>query len=286
MRGRVSDYELDSVSSVEEAIKAMQAGAKPLAGGTDLMVLFDSGTLPPGKYVSLWGLEALRKIVVNDHSLIMGALTTYSDIRTHHHLQDEFPILVEAATETGGIAIQNRGTIGGNIANASPAADSPPGLMVYDATLILQGSTGQRRVAYSAFHSAYKIMDLQEDELIVAIELPRQQAKKQSHYFRKIGTRKAQAISKVVAAGLGTAKREGSSLESVRFVLGSVGPTVVRLLSVESLLLKAAPEDQIRKEVIAVIQPLDDIRSTKDYRLAVAANAAVEFSRQLRSDFP
>ncbi len=163
------------------------------------MVLLEAGRLSKRNFLNIWGVPGLSAITHSPDAVTIGALATYSDILAHSIVQSEFPLLCAAARETGALAIQNRGTIGGNIANASPAADVPPALLVYDATLELASSRGRRRVDYVRFHTGYKQMDLAPDELIVSISLPRgRSAWKQ--VYRKVGTRRAQAISKVCFA--------------------------------------------------------------------------------------
>src|SRR5436190_1243275 len=204
MRAYLPSYQLISPSSLREALDALSQNDgswKPFAGGTDLMVLLEAGKLPQKNYVNIWNLKELRGIEVSDDHVTLGALTTYSEIQNHTVLQKEFPMLVQAAKETGGIAIQNRGTLGGNIVNASPAADSPPALLAYDAELELISKSGIRRIPYSKFHTGYKQMDIRADELLSAIHLPRS-GNQRVHYYRKVGTRKAQAISKVCFAGV------------------------------------------------------------------------------------
>src|SRR4029078_4586530 len=169
---------------------------QPFAGGTDLMVLLEAGKLPHRNYVNIWRLEDLRGIELTETTVTLGALTTYTDVQAHPVLRNEFPMLCQAASETGGLAIQNRGTLGGNIVNASPAADSPPALLAYDAELELVSKQGERRIPYSSFHQGYKQMDIRPGELLRAICLPRTE-KTLTHYYRKVGTRKAQAISKI-----------------------------------------------------------------------------------------
>src|SRR5213082_2845438 len=176
MRTYVPAYELVLPATLNEALDvlARDIGAwKPFAGGTDLMVLLEAGKLPHQNYVNIWNLEELRGIEVTDDQVILGALTTYTEVQSHPVLQTEFPMLCEAARETGGIAIQNRGTLGGNIVNASPAADSPPALLAYDAELELVSNAGARRIPYSKFHIGYKQMDIRADELLLVIRLPR-----------------------------------------------------------------------------------------------------------------
>lgn len=285
MRAYVPSYQLVSPKNLSEALDlfANDNGAwKPFAGGTDLMVLLEAGQLPHKNYVNIWNLKELRGIDVGDDCVTLGALTTYTEVREHPVLRAEFPMLVQAARETGGIAIQNRGTLGGNIVNASPAADSPPALLAYDAELELISKSGERRVAYSKFHRGYKQMDIRPDELLRAIRLPR---RKQSltHYYRKVGTRKAQAISKVCLAGAGQIK--DGRVSHMRIALGSVAPIPIRCVQTETSLLNQSINDQTIKaateKLAAEISPIDDIRSTRGYRLRVSLNLLEDFLRQL-----
>src|SRR5437588_3971265 len=187
MRAYLPACELILPATLNEALDvlARDIGAwKPFAGGTDLMVLLEAGKLPHQNYVNIWNLKELRGIEVTDDQVILGALTTYTEVQNHPVLRTEFPMLCEAARETGGIAIQNRGTLGGNIVNASPAADSPPALLAYDAELELISKSGARRIPYSRFHCGYKQMDLRTDELLRAIRLPRMSDR--FHYYRKV----------------------------------------------------------------------------------------------------
>jgi CO/xanthine dehydrogenase FAD-binding subunit len=155
------------------ALSKLAEGYRPIAGGTDVMVLFEAGKLAHKKWISIRDIAELRFIDVTDDYITLGPLTTYTDVRRSEILAAEFPLLAQAAAETGGIATQNRGTIGGNIANASPAADTPPVLLVYDAELELTSPRGRRKISYTQFHKAYKVMDLAADELITSIRLPR-----------------------------------------------------------------------------------------------------------------
>ena len=280
MRAYVPSYQLVSPTSLAEALEALSQndGAwKPFAGGTDLMVLLEAGKLPHQNYVNIWNFRELRGIEVSDEYVTLGALTTYTEVQAHSTLREEFPMLCQAARETGGIAIQNRGTLGGNIVNASPAADSPPALLAYDAELELISKAGARRIPYSRFHSGYKQMDLRTDELLRAIRLPRMSDR--FHYYRKVGTRKAQAISKVCFAGV--IRIVDGRVAHIRIALGSVAPIPIRCERTEASL-----QDQpLNSEAILLgastmsseIVPIDDIRSTRDYRLRVSLNLLQDF---------
>jgi CO/xanthine dehydrogenase FAD-binding subunit len=214
--------------------------------------------------------------------VIVSALTTYTEIQRHPALQAEFPLLCAAARETGSIATQNRGTLGGNIVNASPAADSPPALLVYDAEVELISERGVRWVPFHGFYTGYKKMQIASDELLRAVRLPRR-AKPWRQYYRKVGTRKAQAISKVCFAG--TALADNGAIRDLRIALGSVAPIVLRLVKTEDALRGTSVTPAVvsaAKETLArEIAPIDDIRSTARYRLRVAQNLLEEFLSQL-----
>jgi CO/xanthine dehydrogenase FAD-binding subunit len=257
---------------------------KAFAGGTDLMVLLEAGKLDHRNYVNIWGLNELRGIEVTDSHVTLGALTTYTDVQAHPVLQSEFPMLCQAASETGGLAIQNRGTLGGNIVNASPAADSPPALLVYDAEIELISTAGSRWLPYNGFHTGYKQMTIAPDELLTHIRLPRNTGGA-SHYYRKVGTRKAQAISKVCFAGL--ARIDQGRIEDVRIALGSVAPIIVRCVETENVLRGRACGAETTQAACASlsreISPIDDIRSTAKYRLQVAQNLLTDFLTTLET---
>jgi len=274
MRAFLPHYSLAAPSSLADVLALLKTSppVRPFAGGTDLMVLLEAGKLPEGGYVGLWNLQELRGISDAGEGIAIGALTTYTEIAGHPSLQAHWPLLCRAAEETGGVATQNRGTIGGNIANASPAADTPPALIVYDAELEIVSSRGARRVPYDRFHSGYKKMDLGADELIARIHLPTPGPDRR-HYYRKVGTRRAQAISKVCMAVVCDIAADGM-VNDIRIALGSVAPTVVRARAAEAALrghgltdaTLAAAEAALDRE----IAPIDDIRSNARYRLHVA----------------
>jgi CO/xanthine dehydrogenase FAD-binding subunit len=285
MRAYVPGYDLRVPGSLTEALGllAHEPGIwQPFAGGTDLMVLLEAGKLEHKRFLSLSKLAELRGIVVTADTVTMGALTTYTEIQKHSILRMEFPLLCSAARETGSIATQNRGTLGGNIVNASPAADSPPALLIYDAEIDLVSKRGARWLPYHGFHTGYKKMLLAPDELLRRIRLPRR-TKPWRQYYRKVGTRKAQAISKVCFAG--AAQMEDGTIRDVRIALGSIAPIVLRAVKTEDLLRGAKLAPGIiatAKEILArEISPIDDIRSTARYRLRVAQNLLEEFLSQL-----
>jgi len=281
MRSYIPAYELRAPTDLAAALDllASEPGTwKPFAGGTDLMVLLEAGKLEHRKFVNLRGLRELRGIDVSAEHVTLGALTTYSDVRRSATMQGEFSLLCQAAAETGSVATQNRGTLGGNIANASPAADSPPALLVYDAELELISAKGSQWTPYREFHTGYKKMNMRADEIIGRIRMLRG-GDGWKTYFRKVGTRRAQAISKVCLAG--AVRRTGRIIEEIRVALGSVAPMPLRCAKTEALLrgqsLDAGLVRAAQEELAREISPIDDMRSSARYRARVAGNLLVEF---------
>ena len=256
---------------------------RPFAGGTDLMVLLEAGKLDHKNYINIWNLAELRSITVDDNEVTIGGLMTYSEIQANDILQAEFPMLCQAASETGGLAIQNRGTLGGNIVNASPAADSPPALLAYEAGIEFVSVSGTRVVPYKDFHLGYKQMALRPDELLARIRLPRSH-EKLTHFYRKVGTRRAQAISKVCFAAVG--RMVENKCEDVRLALGSVAPIPLRCMRTEDAIRDRVLDNSVTRNALAElareISPITDIRSTSDYRLRVSQNLLEDFLLSLK----
>jgi CO/xanthine dehydrogenase FAD-binding subunit len=288
VRAYLPAYEMETPRDLAAALSRMAAepGAwRAFAGGTDLMVLLEAGKLPHRKFLNIWNLAELRGIAASAEHVTLGALTTYAEVQRHEILAREFPLLCRAAAETGSVATQNRGTLGGNIANASPAADSPPAMIVYDAEIEIVSAGGARWVPYASFHTGYKKMNLRAGELIRSIRVARpRSAWKQ--YFRKVGARRAQAISKICFAAAGCV--EAGRIAEVRIALGSVAPTVLRAVRTEELLRGQRPESAAllpaaQDTLGAEIAPIDDMRSTGRYRRNVARNLLAEFLEVLAS---
>jgi len=271
MRTAVSALQLLDPRSLKEALRMMrdEGPLLPLAGCTDVYVNLNFGTLPQKRFLNLWGLDELRKIQVRDGLLSVGALATYTQIIASPHVQRRAPILAAASREIGGVQIQNRGTLGGNIANGSPAGDSLPVLAALDAVLLLASAKGNRRVPFNSFYTGYRKSVLAPDELIASVEIPKVAGRQ---WFRKVGTRAAQEISKVVMAAV----RNGSP----RIALGSVAPTVVRLPRTEAVLAEGGSIAEARRTLEEEIAPIDDIRSTAEYRRRVSGNLLEKFWRE------
>jgi len=284
MRGQPSECRVETVTTLDEALafRAEHPDWRPLAGGTDLMVPFAAGKLPDRGFLNLWGLPELQGIEVTDEALLLGALCTFRQVSLHPVVLAEFPNLVRSARVTGALAIQNRGTLGGNIVNASPAADTPPSLLAYGAEVELRSVRGSRWIPYVAYHTGYKRSALAADELLTRIRVPRPLVDGY-HYFRKVGARKAQAISKVVLAAWAAPK--AGRIGEIRIALGSVAPIPLRAFQAESVLngtpLADLPIAAAREALAQDIAPIDDIRSTARYRSAVAGNLLEDMLRGL-----
>ncbi len=241
----------------------------PMAGCTDLYVSLNFGTLKDTRFLNLWRLDALRTIEVRGGVLSIGALATYTDLIRSPLVRRRLPMLVAAAREVGGVQIQNRGTLGGNVANASPAGDTLPVLAAADAIVVLQSAGGTRRVPFTAFYTGYR------QTVRRAGRADRRRSRfppiRGRQWFRKVGTRAAQAISKVVMAGVvhpgATARRARQRGADRR----------ARCARTEAALAAGASLDDAQRMLVDEIAPIDDIRSTAEYRRRVAANLLARF---------
>ena len=271
-----------SPSSLAEAYEVMAGGGhRPIAGGTDLMVQLEADVQePPAAVLDLWHLDELRGISYDGYEVTIGALTTYTELRRSPVISARLPALEEAAATIGAAQIQNRGTIGGNICNASPAGDTLPVLLAIDAIFELGSAAGERSVPAREFWTAYRQTALRDDELLLRLRFP---VERHRHTrFRKVGTRQAQAISKVVMAL--SYREDGGVWRDVRLALGSVAGTTVRVAETESVLEGAAPRETVADHAAATlaeeIQPIDDVRSTADYRRSVSARVLHRLLRE------
>jgi len=267
MRTSIAELDLERATSLDQALKLMQGEPwTPLAGTTDLYVELNFGTLKPRRFLDIWALDELRTIAMRGDTLVIGALATFTSLIRSPLVQARLPMLVAAARLVGGIQIQNRGTIGGNIANASPAGDSLPVLAAVDAVVVLRSAGAERRVPFTEFYTGYRKSVLGPDELIVAVEVPPVDG---VQYFRKVGTRAALAISKIVIAGV-----KGPV---PRIAFGSVAPTVVRARETERALAAGIHIEDVVRILGREITPIDDLRSSAAYRHQVAGNLLRRF---------
>ncbi len=255
-------------ASLPEALNqlASDATAVPMAGGTDLLVHWPVRVEAHERtYVDLSRLDSLKPLHWTEDELMLGGLTTYWDVILDARARAELPLLVDAARQVGAIQIQARGTWAGNIVNASPAADGVPVLMAYDAVVVLESRSGREEVPLDRFYAGYKQMKRRTDQLVVGIRIPRRRYTYQG--FEKIGGRRAQAIAKV---GLAVT----CSGAGWRVVAASVAPTIRRCPAVERLLeagIPIASPEALLPAIAQDVAPIDDIRSSADYRTRVMA---------------
>jgi xanthine dehydrogenase small subunit len=266
MRTAISPLDLQRPGSLEEALRLLGTEPRtPLAGATDLYVALNFGTLASHRFLDLHRLEELRTIELRNDRLIIGGMVTFTRLIRDPRVAERLPMLIQAARQIGGVQIQNRGTLGGNIANASPAGDSLPVLLAAQAVIVLRSAEAERRIPFDQFHTGYRTTVMRPDELIVAVEIPPVRGRQ---YFRKVGTRAAQAISKLVMAGVHGPEP--------RIAFGSVGPVPLRLRGTEHALRNGDLEEAVHF-LEREISPIDDVRSTAAYRRTVAGNLLREF---------
>ena len=263
--------------TLDEVLRMLRDDAPlvPLAGCTDLYVGLHFGSIPERRFLDLQGLRTLRCIQLRGGRLVIGALTTYSELIASPLVRRRLPMLIAASRQVGSPQIQNRGTLGGNVANASPAGDTLPVLAAAEATVVLRSVAGERRVPFGSFYTGYRQTVMRRDELIVSIEVPPVDGRQ---WFRKVGTRAAQAISKVVMAAVRGARP--------RIGLGSVAPTVVRVPRTAAVLADGGTLVEAQAMLLDEIQPIDDLRSTAAYRRRVSANLLAQFWTETGSRAP
>jgi CO/xanthine dehydrogenase FAD-binding subunit len=289
MRSDVAQFNLSAPPSLDAVLAQLAAEPgkhTPIAGGTELMVALNTGRLTQCSLVSIHHLKELRFIRAEKDAIHIGSGATFTDIRNNTEIAADLPLLIQSASWTGTIANQNRATLGGNICNASPAADTPPALLAYGTTITLISNAGTRTLPYTEFHLSYKKTVLRPDELVHSVSVPRDFAGYRQ-YIRKVGTRNALAISKIALAGL--AKLDGDKLADIRLGAASLTDRPVRCSATEAALLgkSIGPKSidttirSARAALASETHTIDDIRSTAKYRAAVAGNLLEEFLRSL-----
>jgi len=281
MRGNAEAHELIAPGSLDAVLHTVAEAPgvwTPIAGGTELMVAHAAGRLTAKKLLSLWGIPDLRFIKTTADSIAIGACSTFRDLRANRAIAADLPLLAKASSWIGSIANQSRATIGGNLVNGSPAADSSPALLAYDAEIELISVRGTRRVPYSEFHTGYKRNVLAPEELVYAVHVPLRFGRHRQ-YLRKVGTRRAMAIAKVALAG--TAHIEDGVIREIRIGAASLAPFPSRLRRAEDTVrghtITTETIRAARHALLAEVAPIDDIRSTANYREKVAANLLDEF---------
>ncbi|MGH7495121.1 MAG: FAD binding domain-containing protein [bacterium] len=281
----ISHIPVHTPKTLREAYEVLQqerGRIKILAGGTDLMVTLNAHVEEHPAYLNIWGLQELRGVSEAEDKIRIGALTTYTEMIRSSLLQQHAATLIQAAKLVGASQIQNRGTLGGNIVNASPAGDTLPVLAVFEAELEIGSARGIRKMPFHQFYSGYRQTQLAPEEMLLAIHLPKP-APNDWQYFRKVGTRQAQAISKVVMA-IFARRDQQQKVEFIRIAYGSVAPTVIRAPQTEALLtgqlLSKELVDQARQSVMQEVHPISDVRSTENYRRLISGNILARALRE------
>lgn len=278
MRGDLRSFRVERPAKLSDALALLAADERPLpiAGGTDLYVGINDGKPRASRYLDLSLLsKELRGMTLSKAGLRIGALTTYTDLRRSKEVKRFAPVLADVARDVGAIAIQNRGTIGGSLGNASPASDPAPVLMALDAHVEAASTQGTRTIPMGELFVGYRKTALRPDELITGVLVPRSSVEGWKIWYRKVGTRRAQAISKVVVCGAVLLGKR-NVVEGARIAWGSLAATTVRSRAAEAALLGAPLE---ARTIVAAqnalsrdVTPIDDVRSTADYRMQVARN--------------
>ena len=280
----IADVSVHRATDLQDALACLAADERPtvLAGGTDLMVVLNARAWRPVSVLDIHGLDELRGIRLDGERLVVGALTTYRELIESELVCSAAPALVEAARTVGAVQIQARGTLGGNVGNGSPVGDTLPVLLAHGCDVVLVGPTGERRVRFDEFYRGYRDPDIRADELIARFEIDPVPAGGKS-CFRKVGTRLAQAISKVMVSGVGRLDGDGNVAEA-RLAAGAVAAVPLRLRAAEEAAsgkppaaAASAAADAVRSE----ITPIDDVRSTADYRREVTARLVARFLSEL-----
>ena len=283
MLADIGFYAPRTLAEALELKAELKGKTRVVAGGTDVMVWQGSHRQPlPASYLSIWGLRELKYVRVHDGVLQIGALATYTELLASRLLHQHFPDLADACAQVGAVQIQNRGTLAGNVVNASPAGDSIPSLAVHDAVFVLESrDRGERRVPFADFYLGYRQTALAEDELLTRVELvvpPNDTACQ----FAKIGSRRAQTISKAMGAIRATFDAEGR-FESVAIAFGAVAPVIVRMPQTEAAMIGHHPSvsliDRIEHVLQQEISPISDVRSDAAYRRFVTAGILRRFMR-------
>jgi CO/xanthine dehydrogenase FAD-binding subunit len=282
-----TDLEFCRPADLSEALAFLAAAPEGertwlMAGGTDLMVGVNSRALELRRVLDIWDLDELRAVELDEDMLTLGALTTYTQLIEDPWINRAVPLLREAALEVGAVQIQNRGTLGGNIANGSPAGDTLPVLAVHEAEVVLVSRAGSRRVPFLEFYTGYRTTQMRHDELIYRVRIPIERPD-QRHAWHKMGTRRAQSISKVMMAAL--AEVHDGVIRDLRLAFGSVAPTVIRARATEQALrgrrIDAASIELARATVQQDVRPIDDVRSSARFRRQVSANLTARFLTDL-----
>jgi carbon-monoxide dehydrogenase medium subunit len=271
------DFECSRPRSVEEALEALNdEGARVLAGGTDLINNIKTNAANPSRLVYVLGISDLEFIDTSGGSLSIGAAVRLSDVERSRQVLSRFPALAEAINVIGGTQVRNMATLAGNICNASPGADTPPILLVLDAEVEVCGPNGGKsvktnRLPLAGFFTGPKKTVLKQGQMLrcVSLPLPSQHS---GSAFRRLA-RVTLDIAKINCAAY--VERDGDRIREARVALGSAAPTPVRAPAIENALVGQRYSERVFREAAELVEqdiaPIDDVRSTAEYRRRVAS---------------
>ena len=267
-------FEFHEPASVAEACQVMSAygkAARPLAGGTDLLVNMKKKILAPGHLVSLARIEALREVTVSDHTVEIGACYTVAALAASRELASKTGALTRGAKSLGSPLVRNLATIGGNVGSARPAADLLPPLIAYGASAQLESSRGRRSVSIEALITGPGLTAMDPDEIITRISVPLGGPNTGAGYIN-LGVRAAQDCNIVNVASFLALDADGT-ISAARIVMGCVGPTPLRAASAEKMLVGEKPSPELFESVKAAAssdsRPILDFRGSAEYRQAM-----------------
>ncbi|HOO33814.1 MAG TPA: xanthine dehydrogenase family protein subunit M [Thermotogota bacterium] len=270
------DFEILFPRDEEELFEVLNSDSRILNGGTDVMVRARLERFPVAKLVSLDKIEDLTGIVDEGNAIRILCKTTYSEILNHPVIRENFPILLKACSEIGSTQIRNRGTLAGNVANASPAGDGSLALYLLDALVVIHHRNGQKTIRLEDFIKGPGRTLLEPGEYIHSIIIPKL-TENTVHYFKKVGQRKAMAIS-IASMGAVYSLRKGMFM-NLRLAFGSLGPTVLRADSIEAaargMKFDEATAEKLSAMTAAVVSPIGDVRASAEYRGKVASNLVI-----------
>lgn len=272
----MQDFEMVFPRDEEELFEYLDHDAGILNGGTDVMVRARAGRFSARKLVSLDRIDDLTGIVDEGDAVRILCKTTYSAVLASDIIRENFPILIKACSEIGSTQIRNRGTLAGNIANASPAGDGVLALYLLDALVVLHQRNGQKTIRLEDFIKGPGKTVLESGEYIHAIIIPKP-GKDTVQYFKKVGQRKAMAIS-IASMGAVYSLKKGMFLD-LKMAFGSLGPTVLRADSIEAIArglpFNKETAEKLAAMTAAVVSPITDVRASAEYRGKVASNLVI-----------
>ena len=266
------EFDVLAPETLEQALEMLDQygpdGARVMSGGTDLVIRMKEGAIRPGKIILLEKIESLKGISLAGKGIRLGARTSFEEIIASEEIRTKVPLLAAACRNVGALQLRCRGTIGGNIANASPCADGVCGLVALEAEVLLASRSGERRLPLAKCFKGPKETVFRSCEILTHVEfaIPEQP---RNFFYLALGQRKALAINKISVACQAALDQRGR-IQKARVAYGAAAPTILRGLKVERYLKGRALNTGTRAHAVSLAEkevlPIDDIRSTAEYR--------------------